>query len=79
VLGTIYLWGGISIYVSSYLIQFDEMAHLENTSNIFPFMVILINAASFIGIKLNQKYDARMILIIASVVLLSSVVLVSFI
>lgn len=79
VLGTIYLWGGISIYISSYLIQFDSLATLENTSNIFPFMVVLINAASFIGIKVNQRYNARWILVLASLVLLTSIVMVSFV
>ena len=42
-------------------------------------MVILINSSSFIGIRLNQKYKARPILIICSLILLISILLASFV
>ena len=54
-LGTFYLWGGICIYVASYLNSFDSTVTTSEMLGVFPYMGLACNLCTFF-ISRNVKY-----------------------
>jgi hypothetical protein len=60
VLGTIFIWGNVAIYITSYLRQFDPSITLEDTFIVLPVIVIAKAPVNYIGARLCAHYGTRM-------------------
>lgn len=79
VLGTFYLWGGISIYVASYLRHYDPDITIDLVKGVFPFMMITINAGMSLGVKLANRFGPKIVIGIAMLVFCFSTFVCGFI
>jgi len=79
VLGTFYLWGGISIYVASYLRSYDENVDIDLVKMVFPLMFIGINAMLSLGVKTADKIGHKIICFFGVGCIAAAAFVVSFI
>eukprot|EP01017_Pseudomicrothorax_dubius_P010151 TRINITY_DN13594_c0_g1_i4.p1 TRINITY_DN13594_c0_g1~~TRINITY_DN13594_c0_g1_i4.p1 ORF type:complete len:298 (+),score=68.79 TRINITY_DN13594_c0_g1_i4:11-904(+) len=81
VLGTFYLWGGINVYIASYLRMEDPTAGitLSLTSSIFPFMGIFINIGLIIGVDLAENFGFRPVSFVCTALMSAVIFLASFV
>jgi MFS family permease len=78
VLGTFYLWGGISVYCASYLRSYDSSITISLVKMVFPFMNVAINAMLSFGVKLADKIGHRLLLLLGVLMISLSVFICSF-
>lgn len=55
ILGTLYLWGNINIYVTSCLRIYTPGLSIDTMAMIFPVMGLMIGLGNIISIKLSEK------------------------
>jgi len=79
VLGTFYMWGTISVYVASYLRNYDDSVTVEKMKGVFPYMMIAINAFLSFGVKLANKIGFKLTSLIFMVWYAACIFLCSFI
>lgn len=60
VLGTIFIWGNISVYVTSYLRLYDPSVSLEDTFVVLPIIVIAKAPVNYLGARACVKFGTRM-------------------
>jgi hypothetical protein len=90
VLGTFYLWGGISKiilyfiltigpYAAAYLRQFDPEVNLTTMSLIFPIMGIATNSVLSFGIKLAEKIGFKTLIGLGGTMISLAFLILSFV
>lgn len=60
VLGTIFIWGNVAIYITSYLRQYDSSITLADTFIVLPIIVIAKAPVNYLGARLCVHYGTRM-------------------
>ena len=59
-LGSIYIWGNISVYVTSYLRHYDDSLTLEDTFIILPIILVMINIILYFGSYLTLRFSPKL-------------------
>lgn len=77
VIGSVYQWGIINVYITSYYRLIDESLTLESTAIAFPVMMICIGFTMKLGLVLAKKTHPLIVMIVgqflsALMILLSS-------
>ena len=78
-LGSIYLWGNINVYITSYLHSVDQNVTLENTNIVFALEYITASVFIPIGLFLARLISIKNCIIFGSLLNIASVFVSSFI
>jgi len=78
VLGTFYLWGAISIYVASYLRNYDTSVTISLLLSLSPLTGMGMNFGLFFGVPLAEKFGPKVILASGICIISLSVFLTSY-
>ena len=60
VLGTIFIWGNISVYVTSYLRMYDSSVSLEDTFVVLPIIVVAKAPVNYLGARACVRFGTRL-------------------
>eukprot|EP01017_Pseudomicrothorax_dubius_P030080 TRINITY_DN3714_c0_g1_i13.p1 TRINITY_DN3714_c0_g1~~TRINITY_DN3714_c0_g1_i13.p1 ORF type:complete len:432 (-),score=83.01 TRINITY_DN3714_c0_g1_i13:163-1458(-) len=77
-LGTFYLWGNISLYLASYLKQFDDNVTSSSLAVVFPFCGLLINIGLAIGPNLARHIPQLTLVWISAIAFPITILISSF-
>ena len=55
-----FIWGNVSIYITSYLRTFDDTVTLEDTFLVFPIIVVAKLPVNYLGVRACIHYGTRM-------------------
>ncbi|CAD8092769.1 unnamed protein product [Paramecium sonneborni] len=79
VLGTFYLWGGISPYVAAYMKENDPNVTQSTLSIVFPILGIATNSVLSFGVKLAQRVGFKTMIAGAGFLISLAFLILSFI
>jgi hypothetical protein len=89
VLGTFYLWGGISKfkkflnylgpYAAAYLRQYDSNVNLTLMSLIFPIMGLAMMSVLSFGVKLAERFGFKLVIFISGTIISIAFVIISYV
>lgn len=79
VLGTFYLWGGISVYVASYLRLYSDEVDIDLVKMVFPLMFVAINSTMSLGVKTAAKIGHKLMCVLTIICVSAAPVIVSFV
>jgi hypothetical protein len=77
-IGSVYIWGNISIYVTSYLRHYDETVTYETTFIVLPIHIMSSNMTILVGSILCTKYSPKLAIFVGGTIFLLGVFLSSF-